>query len=34
LKCTRFGGAFAAPQRAEVEAFLRQNQTAGPAQMR
>jgi sugar/nucleoside kinase (ribokinase family) len=25
LKCTRFGGAFAAPQRAEVEAFLSQN---------
>jgi len=22
LKCSRFGGAFAAPQRAEVEAFL------------
>jgi sugar/nucleoside kinase (ribokinase family) len=29
LKCTRFGGAFAAPQRAEVEAFLRDGQTAG-----
>ncbi len=28
LKCTRFGGAFAAPQRAEVEAFLRDGQTA------
>src|SRR5271165_1541506 len=25
LKCTRFGGAFAAPQRAEVQEFLRQN---------
>jgi sulfofructose kinase len=25
LKCTRFGGAFAAPQRAEVEALLSQN---------
>jgi sulfofructose kinase len=25
LKCTRFGGAFAAPQRAEVEALLGQN---------
>jgi sulfofructose kinase len=34
LKCTRFGGAFAAPQRAEVEAFLSQNQTAGSAEMR
>jgi sulfofructose kinase len=29
LKCTRFGGAFAAPQRAELEAFLRDGQTAG-----
>src|ERR1700688_1231212 len=29
LKCTRFGGAFAAPQRAEVEALLRQGQTVG-----
>jgi len=28
LKCTRFGGAFAAPQRAEVEAFLAQNRLA------
>jgi sugar/nucleoside kinase (ribokinase family) len=28
LKCTRFGGAFAAPQRAEVEALLGQNQRA------
>jgi sugar/nucleoside kinase (ribokinase family) len=32
LKCTRFGGAFAAPQRAEVEAFLSQSQAASPAQ--
>jgi sugar/nucleoside kinase (ribokinase family) len=24
LKCTRFGGAFACPQRPEVEAFLQQ----------
>jgi sugar/nucleoside kinase (ribokinase family) len=24
IKCTRFGGAFACPQRAEVEAFLRE----------
>ncbi len=31
LKCTRFGGAFAAPQRAEVEEFLGQNQGARPA---
>lgn len=31
LKCTRFGGAFAAPQRAEVEAFLDQNQRANRA---
>jgi sugar/nucleoside kinase (ribokinase family) len=31
LKCTRFGGAFAAPQRAEVEAFLGQNQRASRA---
>jgi sulfofructose kinase len=29
LKCTRFGGAFAAPQRAEVEALLGQGQAAG-----
>jgi sulfofructose kinase len=29
LKCTRFGGAFAAPQRAEVEAFLSDGQMAG-----
>ena len=28
LKCTRFGGAFAAPQRAEVEALLSQGQGA------
>ncbi|WGR99898.1 sugar kinase [Bradyrhizobium sp. ISRA443] len=31
LKCTRFGGAYAAPQRAEVEAFLDQHQEARPA---
>jgi sugar/nucleoside kinase (ribokinase family) len=31
LKCTRFGGAFAAPQRAEVEALLDHGQGAGPA---
>ncbi|MCP4619840.1 MAG: sugar kinase [Bradyrhizobium sp.] len=31
LKCTRFGGAFAAPQRAEVTALLGQGQTARPA---
>jgi sulfofructose kinase len=33
LKCTRFGGAFAAPQRIEVEELLRQGQgaDAGPA---
>jgi sugar/nucleoside kinase (ribokinase family) len=31
LKCTRFGGAFAAPQRAEVMELLRHGQTAGPA---
>jgi sugar/nucleoside kinase (ribokinase family) len=31
LKCTRFGGAFAAPQRAEVEALLSQDPTASPA---
>src|SRR6202011_3922313 len=29
LKCTRFGGAFAAPQRAEVEALLGHGQGAG-----
>jgi sulfofructose kinase len=28
LKCTRFGGAFAAPKRAEVEVFLGQNAAA------
>src|SRR6202161_2936335 len=33
LKCTRFGGAFAAPQRAEVEEFLSQNQAAGSGQI-
>ena len=32
LKCTRYGSAFAAPQRAEVDAFLRQGPTA--AQLR
>jgi sulfofructose kinase len=32
LKCTRFGGAFAAPQRAEVEQFLAQSQGSRPAQ--
>jgi sugar/nucleoside kinase (ribokinase family) len=31
LKCTRFGGAFAAPQRAEVDALLSQGQAAGRA---
>jgi sulfofructose kinase len=31
LKCTRFGGAFAAPQRLEVEELLRQGGTAAPA---
>jgi len=30
LKCTRFGGAFAAPQRAEVTALLGQGQPARP----
>jgi sulfofructose kinase len=30
LKCTRFGGAFAAPQRAEVEQFLSQGVTGQP----
>jgi sulfofructose kinase len=29
LKCTRFGGAFAAPQRAEVTALLSRSQAAG-----
>jgi hypothetical protein len=28
LKCTRFGGALAAPQRTEVEALLSQRQAA------
>jgi sugar/nucleoside kinase (ribokinase family) len=32
LKCTRFGGAFAAPQRAEVEELLGQSQGTRPAQ--
>jgi sulfofructose kinase len=31
LKCTRFGGAFAAPQRAEVEELLSQNGAMSPA---
>jgi sulfofructose kinase len=31
LKCTRFGGAFAAPQRAEVEELLNHGQPANPA---
>jgi len=31
LKCTRFGGAFAAPQRTEVEALLGQDHGASPA---
>jgi sulfofructose kinase len=31
LKCTRFGGAFAAPQRAEVEELLSRSQAASPA---
>ena len=31
LKCTRFGGAFAAPQRTELEQFLRQSQSASSA---
>ena len=31
LKCTRFGGAFAAPQRAEVEELLGQSQGGRPA---
>jgi sulfofructose kinase len=30
LKCTRFGGAFAAPQRTEVEALLGRGQAASP----
>jgi len=32
LKCTRFGGAFAAPQRAEVEALLSQSPAESPVQ--
>ena len=32
LKCTRFGGAFAAPQRAEVEEFLNQDRAPRSAQ--
>jgi sulfofructose kinase len=32
LKCTRFGGAFAAPQRAEVEELLSHGQAVNPAQ--
>jgi sulfofructose kinase len=31
LKCTRFGGAFAAPQRAEVEGLLRSSASASPS---
>src|SRR6202165_2405689 len=31
LKCTRFGGAFAAPHRAEVSELLSHSQAAGPA---
>ena len=31
LKCTRFGGAFAAPQRAEVTELLTQDQVVSPA---
>jgi sugar/nucleoside kinase (ribokinase family) len=34
LKCTRFGGAFAAPQRAEVEDLLSHGQATSPAQSR
>jgi sulfofructose kinase len=33
LKCTRFGGAFAAPQRTEVEELLSQGNSASPAGM-
>jgi sugar/nucleoside kinase (ribokinase family) len=33
LKCTRFGGAFAAPQRPDVEALLRQGHAASTARM-
>jgi sugar/nucleoside kinase (ribokinase family) len=32
LKCTRFGGAFAAPQRAEVEALLSQDEATSQTQ--
>ena len=32
LKCTRVGGAYAAPQRAEVEELLAQSQATSPAQ--
>ena len=32
LKCTRFGGAFAAPQRAEVEELLNQDRAPRSAQ--
>ncbi|WP_454621666.1 sugar kinase [Bradyrhizobium cenepequi] len=32
LKCTRFGGAFAAPQRTEVEQFLEQDRSARPTE--
>src|SRR5712664_2342757 len=32
LKCTRFGGAFAAPQRAEVDELLSHGQASSPAQ--
>jgi sugar/nucleoside kinase (ribokinase family) len=32
LKCTRFGGAFAAPQRAEVEGLLSQSRAINPAE--
>jgi sulfofructose kinase len=31
LKCTRFGGAFAAPQRTEVEELLSHSQAGNPA---
>jgi sugar/nucleoside kinase (ribokinase family) len=34
LKCTRFGGAFAAPQRVEVEELLEQSQSADAARNR
>jgi hypothetical protein len=34
LNCTRFGGAFAAPQRADVEQLLSQDQTAPATQAR